>query len=123
MPTVRRKDKRWQAMVRKGTAPPQYASFRTRAEAEAWAAEVERKIGAGEAWAVGNRTLGDILERYLADEAVKRKGSRWEKIRIGVLQRDALARVKTWPRAGSTSRPPRTVASATFPCLAGPPRF
>ena len=45
MPTVRRKDKRWQAMVRKGTTPPQYASVRTRAEAEAWAAEVERKIG------------------------------------------------------------------------------
>jgi hypothetical protein len=62
----------WQVAVRKKGYPPQYKTFRTRKEAEAWAAVVESEMVRG-VWrdrsAAETTTLKMCLDRY-ADQII-----------------------------------------------------
>ena len=70
------------------------ATFSTKAEASAWAAKTEAEIIAGKRGEVPNKTFGELLERYRDEVSVVKKGERWERARIGLVQRDSLAKVK-----------------------------
>ncbi len=65
------------------------ATFRTKREAEAWAARRETEIRARASLAPGERhTLGDALRRYARDVSPTKRGRRWEEIRIDAFLRD-----------------------------------
>ncbi|MBL0220062.1 MAG: site-specific integrase [Myxococcales bacterium] len=76
MPTIRRKttadgSTRWEAQVRLRDVPPTSATFRTRAQAQAWAASKERELREARAFGFvpsARFTLGDAVARYLAGE-------------------------------------------------------
>ena len=84
MATVRRRGKRWHARVRRAGRDLS-ASFRTRREAEAWAADVEREIDARRAGLAPRRPFADLLRRYRDEVSAKRDGGRPERLRIDAL--------------------------------------
>lgn len=87
----------WQAKVRREGYPPQSKSFRTKAEAEAWARAQETEMDRG-AWRdrskADSTTLFKLLERYSKDVAPTKRGAEAEKIRLKTLMRDNLAKYK-----------------------------
>lgn len=70
------------------------ASFPTKAAARAWASKIEGEILAGERGEIPDKTFGELLDRYLADVAHKKKGYRWESIRIAAVKACPIASVK-----------------------------
>lgn len=85
MATVRKRGKRWQAIVRKAGQPPQSQTFGTKAEAIAWGVHVEAGMEKG---GKVRKTLADAMDRYAEDVAPGKRGSRWELIRIEKLKRE-----------------------------------
>lgn len=75
------------------------ASFRTKAQASAWAASVEVEIEAGRLGKTPEKTFGQLIERYLAEEVPKKRGAREDEIRLnrllgnGKSEADPLVRV------------------------------
>ncbi len=71
----------WKASVRKRGYPPQYRTFRTRKDAEAWALVIESEMTRG-AWRDRSEsegtTLAECLDRYLAEIVPTKKGGRRE---------------------------------------------
>jgi len=93
MATIEKRGSSWRAQVKcKGHRTS--ATFSTKAEASAWAAKTEAEIIAGKRGEVPNKTFGELLERYRDEVSVVKKGERWERARIGLVQRDSLAKVK-----------------------------
>lgn len=67
------------------------ATFRTKREAEAWAAAKETALRGWLAMPAGERhTLGDALIKYRAEVAPTKRGARWEEIRIAAFLRDLI---------------------------------
>ena len=63
-------------------------SFRTKREAQAWAAARETEIRANSAKAPGEKhTFGDLLDKFSEEVTPGRKGARWERIRIAAMSR------------------------------------
>lgn len=82
----------WRALVaRKGQR--QSKVFATRQQAKDWAARQEYLILNGDKVAAA-MTFGALLQRYAREQSPKRRGSRWEIIRIEKLCRDDLTKVK-----------------------------
>jgi len=71
-------------------------TFRTSAEAKAWAAQTEAEITSR---ALGitpkNQTVGDIIRRYRAEVTPTKRGSRSEDIRLARFLRDPICDIKT----------------------------
>jgi integrase len=82
MARIRKRGKSWHVEVRKIGAAPEYAAFPTKAEAQEWAAEIERKIRQGKHTIAHKRTLGDLLEEYAKKVTPKKRGHEWEQRRI-----------------------------------------
>jgi hypothetical protein len=81
MAHIRRRGRRWHVEVDvRGVA--QHASFATKAEAAAWAVDVERRIRAGQGVSVTGKTLEDALLRYAEEESPHKGGERWERNRV-----------------------------------------
>lgn len=68
-------------------------TFKTKAEAMAWATREEAEILSGGREAFTDRTFFDLLERYAATISIKKRGGRWERSRIEAIKQDELARV------------------------------
>ncbi|MBU9218213.1 site-specific integrase [Burkholderia gladioli] len=84
----------WQATVRRKGYPSQSETHRTKAQAEAWAREVESQMDAGtfrDRRVLAGVTLGDALERYLTTVTTQKRGQTSESNRIKQLQRHPLA--------------------------------
>lgn len=84
----------WQATVRRKGYPSQSETHRTKAQAEAWAREVEAQMDAGtfrDRRVLAGVTLGDALERYLTSVTTQKRGETSERNRIKQLQRHPLA--------------------------------
>jgi integrase len=63
--------------------------FRTKSEANAWAMAQESKIKDDESSAPGDRyTLGEAVERYINEVAPRKRGQRWEVIRLRRMERE-----------------------------------
>ncbi|WP_226818630.1 site-specific integrase [Acidithiobacillus montserratensis] len=71
----------WQAKVRKQGFPAQSKTFRTKAEAQAWAKAVETDMERGQ-WRDRSETeattLGQLIERYLREITPEKKGAAQE---------------------------------------------
>ena len=90
-----RKSGWWQAKVRRKGLAPQSRTFRTRAEAEAWARAIEGEMDRGVfvSRAEAERTtLGEALTRYEREVSRQKKGAEQEKYRIRTWRADPLAR-------------------------------
>lgn len=92
MASFRKRGLTWTAEVRrKGVSTS--ATFSTKAEAAAWANKIEGEIIAGKRGDIPNKTFGELLTRYAEEVSITKKGERWERLRIGLTQRDAIAAV------------------------------
>lgn len=81
MASYRKRGGAWRAeIVKQGIRKS--ASFDTKAEAVAWATQVEADIGNGKAGRTANKTLGELLARYRDEVSVGKRGERWERMRI-----------------------------------------
>lgn len=89
--TITKRGNRWRVQVRRLGQKPIFGTFETKARAQAWATQQEAEILAGRRGEYPNKTLADALDKYLAEESVKKAGLRWEKIRIEAFKRQAFA--------------------------------
>ena len=95
MPTIRKRNGRYQVQVRIHGTAPQSRTFTRRADAEAWAKEAEVAVERG---AFGDRrrlkaAFSEILKRYLAEITPKKRGADREEVRINRLLRDPISRL------------------------------
>lgn len=95
MATIRKRQGRWQAQVRKD-GHRLSRTFQFKQDAEKWAADRERQIERGELPSPTGRpttltTLGDILSLYLSEITPRKRSARQETWRIGRLQRHPIA--------------------------------
>lgn len=94
MPSIRQaKSGRWQAIVRRKNFPDQSDTFRLKAEAEAWARDIENKMDRGifiDRREAETTTLKNALDRYEREVTVKKKGAAQEKYRINDLRNSIL---------------------------------
>lgn len=87
MATYRRRGDTWRAEIsRKGLR--ESATFRTKAQAVAWAAQREHEIAGGLAGQIVHRSVRQALERYAAEVSPQHKGRHWEQVRLTKLARD-----------------------------------
>lgn len=72
----------------------QTATFTTKAEAQAWAAKTEDEILSGKRGKIKAVNLKKLLEDYAEKESPKKKGARWEQIRIKKICTHPIALIK-----------------------------
>lgn len=93
MATFEKRGSAWRAQVKKNGVRKS-GTFDTKAEATAWAATTEAEIIAGKRGRVPDKSFGDLLERYADEVSSTKRGERWERMRIGLLCRDGVAKVR-----------------------------
>lgn len=71
----------YRARVRKGGISKS-ENFRTKAQAQAWAAKIEAEIEAGRLGKSPDKSFGDLIERYIAEVVPSKRGARNEEIRL-----------------------------------------
>lgn len=91
MATITRRGDRWRVQVRRRGQKPLSATFETKARAVAWSHQQEADILAGKRGEFPRKSLADALDKYLAEESVKKAGLRWERIRIEAFKRSRMA--------------------------------
>ena len=94
MALTRRRGKRWQAVIRRKGWPKQSRAFATRADAEAWAREIETEMDRGvfvRRDLAESTTLKELVERYAAEVVPTHKGKEPEALRCAVLAKTDLA--------------------------------
>jgi integrase len=79
-------------IARRGVRDSQ--TFTSKAAAVAWAGAREAEIMAGVRNQVPNLTVLALLQRYKEKVSSKKKGRRWEEIRLDLIGRDRLAQVR-----------------------------
>jgi integrase len=70
------------------------ASFRTKGQAQSWAIEIEAEIISGKSRIASARTVEDAFDRYAREVSPRKKGARWEQIRLNLFKRYRLASVR-----------------------------
>lgn len=97
MATYRKRGKSWSAQVVRvvdGKRVNKSASFSTKAEAQAWAAMIEKEIYDGRHGNVPDKPFRDVLEKYEKEVSPTKRGHKWEVKRFAVLKRDELADIR-----------------------------
>lgn len=69
-------------------------AFKKRGEALAWASRQEQEILSSHLGIIPDKTVGDIIDRYLAEEVPHKKGAKAEAIRCKALRASRLAAVR-----------------------------
>ena len=95
MATIRKRNGKYQAQVRTGHLPPEARPFTQRADAVAWARRAEL---ARERAGITDRsrlrdTLGQILDRYVAEITPRKRGADTEKRRLSRLRKERICDV------------------------------
>lgn len=96
MASFRQRGGKWQARVLRDGYPDQAKTFESRADAERWARAVESSIDKGQfidSNEAQRTTLGDAIERYLAEVTPTMKSAMADTIRLRALMRRPLARL------------------------------
>jgi integrase len=96
MASFRQHGNGWQARVRRQGHPDITKTFESRADAERWARAVESSIDKGQfvdASEAQRTTLGDVIERYLAEVTPTMKSAVADTIRLRALIRRPLAKL------------------------------
>ena len=92
MASIRRHGRGWRAEVsRRGIRRSKV--FSTRQAAKDWAARQEYEILHHDEVAA-KTTLGEVLERYAREVSPRKRGHRWEAIRLEKFRRDPIARLQ-----------------------------
>jgi integrase len=69
----------------------QSKDFSTKAEALAWSAELETQLRAAHSAGIATgKTVGQAMDRYVAEVSSEKKGERWERVRCNKLARDMI---------------------------------
>ena len=95
MASIRYRQNRWQARVRRRGYPDETKTFTTRQDAEKWARSIETDIDKGQFVNVSEAqrtTFGDLIARYLAEVTVSMKGATEDTIRLKAMMRKPIAR-------------------------------
>jgi hypothetical protein len=83
----------WFIQFRKG-AVSKSSSHATSAKAKAWRAQMLADYTAGKLGAVPDVPVSALLERYAREISPRKRGCRWEVIRLQMIARDPLADVR-----------------------------
>ncbi|WP_211369008.1 site-specific integrase [Pseudoxanthomonas jiangsuensis] len=97
MATLRKKPWGWEAQIRLRGRPSVSATFGSKADARAWAADTESQIARGVYRERGNDarlTLGLLIERYLVEVTPHKKGAAVEAVRLALIQRDPICQIR-----------------------------
>ena len=95
MASIRYRQNRWQARVRRRGYPDETKTFTTRQDAEKWARSIETDIDKGQFVNVSEAqrtTFGDLIARYLAEVTISMKGATEDTIRLKAMMRKPIAR-------------------------------
>lgn len=93
MATYTKRSGNWRAAITK-LGVRQSATFPTKAEAIAWATQIESEIHAGKRGVIKPVTFGKLLEEYADKVSPNKRGQRWEIMRIKLLCKDEVAKIK-----------------------------
>lgn len=88
MPTIEKRGKKWRSKVRRDGVNLSH-TFDTKAEAMAWAGDMDRKVKAGQHHVYGDRTLADLME-----ESENVRTSRWEINRLRWFAKQDIGRIR-----------------------------
>ena len=95
MASIRFRQNRWQARVRRKGYPDETKSFNSRQDAEKWARSLESEIDKGQFVNVSEAqrtTLGDVIARYLVEVTPTMKSATEDTIRLKAIMRKPIAR-------------------------------
>ncbi len=93
MATFTKRGKSWRVQVRKG-GQTHCETFPNKVQAQEWAAQIEADIIGGKLGRSPDKTFGDLIDRYIKEVTVTKRGARPEKLRLERLKRDKLSQVK-----------------------------
>ena len=82
MASIRKRDGVWRVQVRRKGFRSESATFRLKAQAEAWAAEREGELVGMRHGMIPRRTVRQAIERYQEEVCPRHRGKRWELIRL-----------------------------------------
>ncbi len=89
MPTIRQIGKRWRADVKR-SGVRKSKTFKTKNDATLWGIEQERILDSADGDYLPGYTMSDCFERYAREESPKKRGERWEVVRLNKLSRGML---------------------------------
>lgn len=81
MATISRKNSGWRVLIRRKNINKS-KTFRTKAEAQAWANAIESQIAAGEYSDVPDITFADLIHKYVREITPTKKSARHETLRL-----------------------------------------
>ncbi len=94
MAVIEQRGKGWRARVR-SKGEDRTATFRTKAQAQAWVLQVENEIATTRAGKALDKTFGEAIERYITEVLPGKRGERSERLRLQCFQRsDPMAKVR-----------------------------
>lgn len=97
MASIKKLGNNWRVEVYKtvkGVVHRPTAVFKTKAEAQAWATQIESEILSGARGKVKAVTFGALLKEYAKKVSTKKRGEKWEVNRINLICKDEIALVK-----------------------------
>jgi integrase len=98
MATFRKRGDRWQVQIRRSDFDAKSRSFISRQDAEKWARTIERQMDLGEAsnphQVLGEITLGDLVNRYIAEVVCLKRSKDYEEIILNAFCRHPICRIK-----------------------------
>lgn len=86
MATIEKTATGWRVRVRRAGVSKS-ATLPTKAKAEAWAADIENDAMNVKRGGLPKKTLGDAFKRYAEEETPKKRGARWELLRLKLLEK------------------------------------
>lgn len=93
MATFKQKESgQWQAQVAKDGVR-KAKSFKTKREAQDWATRIEYLISQGELGG-SSQTLAALFDRYARTVSPKKRGAKWEHLRLEKIAKDKIGKVK-----------------------------
>jgi len=78
---IRKRGKSWRVQIRRRNHPPQFKAFDTRADAEAWARQIESEMDRGAFISrveAEKTSIADLLDRYKREITPGKRSSRVE---------------------------------------------
>jgi integrase len=90
VPTVRKNGKSWQGIIRRTGFQPLSKTFPLKSQAREWAVNTERDLLAGR-YNPHKHTVASALTKYERDESPKKRGARWETLRLRAFARHRIA--------------------------------
>ena len=81
MTTFTKRNNKWRAQIRK-KGISKSAEFETKSEAQKWAAALEKEIELAQYNPLANMTFAQVIDRYIKEHTIKKRGAREEKLRL-----------------------------------------